>query len=309
MIAGEKETIRLRDGRLLEFVPYGVAGGKPVFFFHGFIGSHNQGALLHEAAQKHGVRLIALHRPGIGRSSLGNCRRLTDSAEDVRQLADALGLAAFGLLSFSGGCMRCLSCLFRLPDRVRVAGIVGGFPPFKADPNARARLGVSKYPMSLPLFLARYPWSRFLVRRRYERMAALHRRDPRALLRQIVSAWPRNDQEQFATHAWLVDMFLGDLEETYGRGQGAAGLVEEIRLGAGWSLPLRDLPRRTKVFLFHGREDRSIRPRCASYLAKQLPNAELHWHEGGHFSMPPDVRDNIVRRLSAGFDHGNGSGC
>jgi hypothetical protein len=33
------DTIRLRDGRLVEYAEFGATDGLPVFFFHGFIGS------------------------------------------------------------------------------------------------------------------------------------------------------------------------------------------------------------------------------------------------------------------------------
>lgn len=34
-----KETVELKDGRLLGFAEYGEPNGLPVFYFHGFPGS------------------------------------------------------------------------------------------------------------------------------------------------------------------------------------------------------------------------------------------------------------------------------
>src|SRR5262245_43416621 len=77
------ETIRLRDGRLLEFAEYGDPGGVPALFFHGFIGSHHQARFAHPAAARHGVRLLAVNRPGVGRSTYRRRSSLAESATDV----------------------------------------------------------------------------------------------------------------------------------------------------------------------------------------------------------------------------------
>src|ERR1700733_4828378 len=107
----ETNTIPLNDGRLLEYASYGDAGGLPALFFHGFIGSHHQAAFAHEAARRHGLRLIAPNRPGVGRSTLKERRCLEECVPDVAQLADALGLDRFAVVGVSGGAPYALACL------------------------------------------------------------------------------------------------------------------------------------------------------------------------------------------------------
>ena len=50
-----------------------------------------------------GVRFIAPDRPGYGASTYAPKRTLPDLAEDVRELADHLGLERFGVVGLSGG--------------------------------------------------------------------------------------------------------------------------------------------------------------------------------------------------------------
>jgi pimeloyl-ACP methyl ester carboxylesterase len=91
------QTIRLRDGRQLGLVEWGVSGGAPVLFFHGWPGSRLEGRLGHEAAGASGVRLIAIDRPGMGLSSFQPRRTLVNWADNVLELAAALKLDRFAV--------------------------------------------------------------------------------------------------------------------------------------------------------------------------------------------------------------------
>ena len=62
--------IRLRDGRALGYAEVGKSDGPPIFYFHGHDSSRLEVMLWVELATTLGVRLIALDRPGIGRSDL-----------------------------------------------------------------------------------------------------------------------------------------------------------------------------------------------------------------------------------------------
>jgi pimeloyl-ACP methyl ester carboxylesterase len=61
-------TIRLRDGRTLAYIGVGRTNGPAIFHFHGHGSSRLEALLLGEQATDFGVSVIALDRPGIGRS-------------------------------------------------------------------------------------------------------------------------------------------------------------------------------------------------------------------------------------------------
>src|SRR4051812_15805502 len=86
------DLVRLRDGRQLEFARYGDPGGVSAIFFHGFIGSHHQARFAHEAALRHGISLLALNRPGVGRSTPHARRVMAEVVADVEDLTSHLGI-------------------------------------------------------------------------------------------------------------------------------------------------------------------------------------------------------------------------
>ena len=50
-----------------------------------------------------GIRIIAPDRPGLGLSTRLPGRQIADWPNDVRELADALGIARFAVIGISGG--------------------------------------------------------------------------------------------------------------------------------------------------------------------------------------------------------------
>ncbi len=121
--------IRLRDGRWLGFAEYGDPQGIPLFAFHGTPGSRLMVQAADASARAGGVRVIAPDRPGFGLSSRRAGRRIGDWPLDVAELADALGIARFGVVGVSGGGPYALACAWRLPERLTVVASVSGVAP------------------------------------------------------------------------------------------------------------------------------------------------------------------------------------
>jgi pimeloyl-ACP methyl ester carboxylesterase len=78
MASTTQQTVSLPDGRTIGLAEYGAPGGRPVLFFHGSPDSRLSAAILAGAADRNGVRLIALDRPGMGLSDPEPRRRLVD---------------------------------------------------------------------------------------------------------------------------------------------------------------------------------------------------------------------------------------
>src|SRR5262245_28275027 len=96
-------TLTLDDGRILAWDEHGEPGGFPVCFFHGAPGSRVLFPGMADAAATAGVRLLALDRPGCGRSSFQPGRRIADWPADVTTVADHLSLDRFAVCGVSGG--------------------------------------------------------------------------------------------------------------------------------------------------------------------------------------------------------------
>src|SRR5262249_844070 len=88
----------LRDARNLEITEYGDRAGHPTFFFHGLIGSHHQASYISDEAGRIGIRIIALNRPGVGRSEFIERKTALESVADVEDVARILELDEFSLI-------------------------------------------------------------------------------------------------------------------------------------------------------------------------------------------------------------------
>ena len=156
-------TIRLRNGRMIGFLQVGKADGPVVFHFHGHGSSRLEALLVSEQAVSLGVRLIALDRPGIGRSSANEGYRLLDWPDDVSEVADQLGIGRFAVESLSAGGAYALACAYKLPHRLTACGLISTVPPgtllSKAGPLwMRAGLWIVKrLPMLFQLYLELLP--------------------------------------------------------------------------------------------------------------------------------------------------------
>jgi pimeloyl-ACP methyl ester carboxylesterase len=112
------DVFRTADGREIEYVEAGDPGGRPVVHLHGTPGTAGSVALLADAARHNGVRLIAVSRPGYGRSTT-TPPGLQSVALDVGELASGLGIEEFAVLGVSGGGPFALATAAGMPERVR----------------------------------------------------------------------------------------------------------------------------------------------------------------------------------------------
>jgi pimeloyl-ACP methyl ester carboxylesterase len=92
-------TVRLRDGRNVGIAVVGDEG-SPILHCHGSGSSRLEVELLTTQAEQAGVRLMALDRPGIGRSDPKPGYRLLDWPDDVAEVADHLGSNALPWKAF-----------------------------------------------------------------------------------------------------------------------------------------------------------------------------------------------------------------
>src|SRR5580704_1336527 len=89
----QRRWLRLPDGRRLAYTATGPRWGRPVLYCHGAIGTPlGASCELERITGELGIRHIALNRPGTGGSDADPGRTLLSFADDVRALADELGL-------------------------------------------------------------------------------------------------------------------------------------------------------------------------------------------------------------------------
>ncbi|WP_313664834.1 alpha/beta hydrolase [Shinella sp.] len=125
---GRKRALPLRDGRSLAFIDAG-AGDVPLFLLHGYTDSSRSWSLIEPHLARE-YRLVMPDLPGHGLSAATPLPRLEAFADDVAELADALGIARFAVVGHSMGAMTALVLAARHPARVTaLASICGSVTP------------------------------------------------------------------------------------------------------------------------------------------------------------------------------------
>ena len=130
----------LVHGRRLGFAEFGDPSGDLVLWFHGTPGGRRQFPLLgRRAAEKLGLRVVLVERPGSGLSDPHPYNSVAEWATDVAHVADALGAERLAVVGLSGGGPYALACAAVPPLAARVAavGVLGGVVP-AAGPEASA---------------------------------------------------------------------------------------------------------------------------------------------------------------------------
>jgi pimeloyl-ACP methyl ester carboxylesterase len=282
-------VLRLRDGRLLGYAEYGAVAGKPLFFFHGMPGSRLLAGLGDEISKKMGVRLVAADRPGYGLSDFKPGRTLLDWADDVLELAEALGIERFAVGGVSGGGPYTAACALKIPERLTGAAIISGVGPFDV-PDATK--GMSRQNRLLFGTAQRASWLASLP---MWLMAQAFRRSPERAMAQMVRALPAPDQEVLARPDVLA-LAIDDTKEAFRQGSRAAAW-ETILYARPWEFRLQDIG--MEVHLWHGEEDVTVPLSMGRYQAQAITNCLATFFPGeGHFMLVDHMEEIMTALMS-----------
>jgi pimeloyl-ACP methyl ester carboxylesterase len=278
---------------MLGYAEYGDPRGWPLVFLHGFPGSRLAGGVLDAAARAAGIRVLAPERPGLGLSSPQPRRTLLETVQDVRALAEALGIARFAVLGESGGGPYALACAHELPDRLDCVAVVCGLGPV-AGPGATAgiafkeRLGYA--------IAARAP---LLAARALVPVGVCARKWPRQFLR--LTRWQLGEADRGALAGPLGDLVAADFAEALRQGSG--GVAQDLSLlFRPW--PFDPGAIRAPVVFFHGARDRTVSVAVARELAAAVPGSRLRIHDlDGHFSLLADNGQEILEQITLDDQH------
>src|SRR5258708_14122947 len=131
-------NIAVGDDRQIGFAEFGDPQGRAVFWVHGTAGARRQIPMEARVyAEKRQIRLIGIDRPGIGSSSPHQYDTVFAFADDLRTIADTLGIDQMEVVGLSGGGPYTLACAAAMPDRVVAAGVIGGVAPPQGAPAIR----------------------------------------------------------------------------------------------------------------------------------------------------------------------------
>jgi pimeloyl-ACP methyl ester carboxylesterase len=276
-VPDQDSIIELRDGRRIAVAEWGDRDGRPALLFEGSPGSRLFCPDI-ETTRSAGLRLVSPDRPGYGRSDPQPGRTLLDWADDVRDIADSLGVDRFPVIGWSSGGQFAMACAVGLGDRITSVALIAADGPPDEVPGVRASYSptvvalidlVRTDPAAARLaLLERHRWyaddpgsiTRGAVEVDADDPDSVHRRDP-------------------AVRAALDAMFLE------GARQGAAGLVDDlIAFHRPWGFSPADVRQPTTVWW--GEEDPLTDRVHAEYLAAAVPEARLFIEPGEGHSLP-----------------------
>lgn len=278
-------TATVGDGRELGWAEFGHPDGDVVLWFHGTPGACLQvPPTVHEVALQRGFRVIAVERPGTGRSTDHRYRRLVEFGTDVELLADELRLDRFGIVGLSGGGPYALAASRHLPDRVVVTTLLGGIGPVRG-PDA-----VMSYTRALRFFA---PTLEILRTPVGSALGVLFRNaapvaDPAFAV--YTSLLGFADTPVFRAPGFKA-MFLHDLLTATNLRAAAHDMALFAR---HWGFQLDEV--QVPVVIWHGLSDVIVPPSHGHHQAARLPYGELRVRAGaGHFAGFSEVADVLDR--------------
>jgi pimeloyl-ACP methyl ester carboxylesterase len=123
-------NIAVGEDRQIGFAEFGDPQGRAIFWLHGTPGARRQIPMEARVyAETANIRLIGVDRPGIGSSTQHSYDTVVAFADDLRTMADTLGIDRMIVIGLSGGGPYALGCAAAMPDRLVAAGVIGGVAP------------------------------------------------------------------------------------------------------------------------------------------------------------------------------------
>ncbi|MGV0717567.1 alpha/beta hydrolase [Mycolicibacterium sp. XJ662] len=262
-------SIAVGDNRRIGFAEFGDPRGRPVFWLHGTPGARRQIPMEARVyAEREAIRLIGLDRPGIGSSTPHQYDCVIAVADDLRIIADTLGIDKMIVIGLSGGGPYTLGAAAALPDRVVAAGVIGGVAPtVGVDAISGGLMGNVGTRVAPLLQIAGAPIGAVasalirVIKPVAEPVADLYGRvspeaDRRLLARPEVKA-----------------MFLDDI--LYGsRKQMAAPFSDIVTFSRYWGFTLADI--NVPVRWWHGDADHIVPYAHGQHVVSRLADAELY---------------------------------
>ncbi len=284
-----QSDVTLRDGRRLAYAEYGDRQGRPVLLFHGTPGSR----LFHHpdvsATASAGARIIAIDRPGFGQSHFAPHRKILDWADDVTQLADALGLGQFAVLGYGGGGPYAAACAHAIPNRLTAVGLVSSIAPLDDPQMTNGMHGMGHVFFSLDRRLSP------LARLSCQLMCGAWKDNPDAFFKRQVDGLQLLEAAQPLLPK-LKLMLVANLREA--TRTSTDGVVYEFRLlSQPWGFQPGAI--KPQVLLWHGEEDTEIPVAMGQHLAKAIPHCRATFFPGeGHWAIYMHWREILTALLA-----------
>jgi pimeloyl-ACP methyl ester carboxylesterase len=286
----EEGVVRQPNARSLGYAVFG-RGDRAVVWLHGTPGGRRQippGA--RAFAERHGIRVIGIERPGIGSSTRHLYAHVRAFADDVERVLEHLAIEHCGIVGLSGGGPYALACAHSLAH-VRACAVLGGVAP-SCGPEA-----IDGAITSMARFAP-------LIERLQRPLGA-------ALSLAVRSAHPfaspgfdlfmrfsrEGDREVFAAPG-MKHMFLDDMLRASRSGVHSM-LYDYLLFSRDWGFSLSDI--RRPVYFWHGDADPFVPLHHGEHQAALVPEATLTVQPGashlGGLAIAEEVLEAVLRHV------------
>jgi pimeloyl-ACP methyl ester carboxylesterase len=260
-------NIAVGDDRQIGFAEFGDPQGRAVFWLHGTPGARRQIPMEARVyAEQRQIRLIGVDRPGIGSSTPFQYDTVFAFAEDLRTIADTLGIDRFEVIGLSGGGPYTLACAAAMPDRVVAAGVLGGVAPVRGVDAISG--GISTLiSMAAPVVqIAGAP-----LRLAASTLIRLIRPVAEPALYAYAAISPEADRQLLVRPEFRA-MFLDDLLNG-SRKQLAAPFADVVVFARDWGFRLDEI--KVPIRWWHGDRDHIVPFEHGQHVVSRLPDAQL----------------------------------
>jgi pimeloyl-ACP methyl ester carboxylesterase len=287
-------NIAVRDQRQIGFAEFGDPQGRAVFWLHGTPGARRQiPAEARAFAARNHIRLIGIDRPGIGSSTPYQYAAVVDFADDLRIIADVLGIDRMAVVGLSGGGPYTLAAAAAMPDRVVTAAVLGGVAPTvgpEAIGGGLMGLGSTIAPV---LEVAGLP-----VRLAAASLIKLIRPVASPALYAYAAVSPEGDRRLLVRPEFKA-MFLDDLLNG-GRKQLSAPFYDIVAFARPWGFRLDEV--KVPVHWWHGDRDHIIPFSHGEHCVALLPDAQLYTIHGESHMAGLGRAEEILRTVMEVWD-------
>ena len=288
-------NLTLKGGRTLSYAEVGDPKGKPLFLFHGLHSSRLEVALIDEKMKENNIRVIAIDRVGVGRSTFRENHTLFDTVDDVVELANSLGIEKFSVLGTSSGAKYALACAYKIPMRLNAVFCLSSGVPieFFNDDMPTANRVMLK-------FLQKAPW---LIKPIFWLSFARISQDSKKVdtfLGNIIYQLDNIDKELLANNPEIKKQFAKQCRESYLQGaKGNSSDAQIDMLENGWGFKLEEIDF-SPIYAWHGSLDRGIPLSIAKVLEERVKGIEFKALEGeGHLTLVFEVLDEVIEKVDS----------
>jgi pimeloyl-ACP methyl ester carboxylesterase len=280
-------TLKLTDGRFLEYFDNGISSTRAIVFHHGTPAHASLWSAWLDLAASKGIRALSYSRAGYGISDRNEGRTVFSNNGDIRELLDSFGIRDFISIGWSGGGPHALATTMMNGSKgaITLAGVgeygaadldfLAGMGPENEEEFGEALKGESE--ISAWMDKNAVPFKDVTDVEIREALGGLIGDADKKALDGVVA-----DEYATATRKGLAVSFDGWIDD-------------DIAFVQPWGFALSDIS--VPVLIWQGDQDLMV-PHAHSYwLEKHIPTGKLHFVPGhGHISLIADYKDEIINQ-------------